>query len=684
MKRKFQLGQILLLLLLMLYPQFAGAEEFCVSNAQNFQDALVKAATNGENDVIKVVKGTYANDHDIFFFRSSEGRNLEVLGGYAIGCTDRTLDPANTIIDGQNSRQALILVNSDGGNIKVEGFTIWNGVSDGSSGGGLYIASHSPTQSGNILVSANIFTNNTATDKGGGLYAVSNANPAGTAGNVTITGNVVTANRAKGNQLASGGGIYAESYSFEGNSGMVTVNGNKVVANRSNFGAGVYALSYGPIGAGKVAVSGNRITDNIGNNGNGGGLYAGSHTVTATSGMVNVANNTISNNVCNGAGKGEGGGVYVYTSSAAPGNAGRITVSGNIIKDNRGGFGGGVYAESSSHTGLAGELDFTDNRISGNQASSGGGGITAMSVTVSGTAADTVLINNILAGNNAGTSQNGSGLWARSFSSSNSGKAGNFTLTHNTITSNRGACGVLLFLEDNNVDIYNNIIRGSLASVPAVIDDISVDGMGILNGFNNNTSGGRTFDWTTSGGNIDQDPFFVSPGHWDDGGTPEDSSDDLWVDGDYHLRVGSPCIDKAHSTPPGMSVSDRDGNQRKVGDNPDMGAYEYTACFPVSPELDISVLCAQYAGFGYAFTLNYYKNPHDPTGFYWELNPETFSQVTPSGPCLTLQQNLKLSVSCAQFLGKPYSFTLDYDKNPMMPSGRFFWKMDVSTIKAKK
>jgi hypothetical protein len=63
-----------------------------------------------------------------------------------------------------------------------------------------------------------------------------------------------------------------------------------------------------------------------------------------------------------------------------------------------------------------------------------------------------------------------------------------------------------------------------------------------------------------SHGNIDADPLFVEPGHWDLNGTPDDASDDFWVDGDYHLKsqagrwdpvgeiwvhddVTSPCID---------------------------------------------------------------------------------------------------------------------------------------------
>jgi hypothetical protein len=68
-------------------------------------------------------------------------------------------------------------------------------------------------------------------------------------------------------------------------------------------------------------------------------------------------------------------------------------------------------------------------------------------------------------------------------------------------------------------------------------------------------------------GNIDVDPCFVLPGYWDQNSTPEDTADDSWVDGDYHLRsqaghwnqesqtwvqddVTSPCIDAGDPNSP--------------------------------------------------------------------------------------------------------------------------------------
>jgi len=70
-------------------------------------------------------------------------------------------------------------------------------------------------------------------------------------------------------------------------------------------------------------------------------------------------------------------------------------------------------------------------------------------------------------------------------------------------------------------------------------------------------------------GNIDVDPCFAMPGYWDQNGTPDDTTDDFWVDGDYHLKsqagrwdpnseswviddVTSPCIDAGDPLTPVM------------------------------------------------------------------------------------------------------------------------------------
>jgi hypothetical protein len=104
-------------------------------------------------------------------------------------------------------------------------------------------------------------------------------------------------------------------------------------------------------------------------------------------------------------------------------------------------------------------------------------------------------------------------------------------------------------------------------------------------------SGGST-SWdpnlgSDANGNIEADPCFVDPGYWD--------MNDVWVDGDYHLLVGSPCIDAGdnNSVPADSIDLDNDGNTAEpipwdLDENPrivdgnddgnaviDMGAYEF-------------------------------------------------------------------------------------------------------------
>lgn len=106
-------------------------------------------------------------------------------------------------------------------------------------------------------------------------------------------------------------------------------------------------------------------------------------------------------------------------------------------------------------------------------------------------------------------------------------------------------------------------------------------------------------------GNISADPLFVREGYWDDGGTPGEAGDDVWVEGDYHLQsegwswdvqsgqwmwneATSPCIDAGH---PAMALGDepltlavdllnRFGTNIRVN----MGAYGGTAEASMAPE----------------------------------------------------------------------------------------------------
>jgi hypothetical protein len=82
-------------------------------------------------------------------------------------------------------------------------------------------------------------------------------------------------------------------------------------------------------------------------------------------------------------------------------------------------------------------------------------------------------------------------------------------------------------------------------------------------------------------GSVDIDPRFVLPGYWADANNvnivvePNDPNA-VWMDGDYHLRSDSPCINVGDPNyVPGPNETDMDGEQRVMLGRVDMGADEF-------------------------------------------------------------------------------------------------------------
>jgi len=99
-------------------------------------------------------------------------------------------------------------------------------------------------------------------------------------------------------------------------------------------------------------------------------------------------------------------------------------------------------------------------------------------------------------------------------------------------------------------------------------------------------------------GNIDADPCFVAGGYWGDVNdvnviVEPSHPNAVWVDGDYHLLSGSPCIDTGDPNYVGEpNETDLDGCLRVVDGNNDglaiidMGAYEYLP--PIEADIRIT------------------------------------------------------------------------------------------------
>jgi hypothetical protein len=236
----------------------------CVDNAADLQTALTTAQSNGTHDLIKVVQGTYSGH---FTFSSDEGYSITLQGGYTAGCVSRVVNPANTILDGAHTGRVLYFYNVNSGQIQVDGFTIQNGSSFCGPGVYAYTYSGSGT-AGDITLTNNIITGNSSTSSGagGGVCAFADAD-SGIGGNVTLTNNTIQGNAAGGN----GGGAYIESNTNTGTAGIVTLLDNTITGNTSTGanGGGVYVTSYSGVGtadAGKIILTSNTITGNTAGN----------------------------------------------------------------------------------------------------------------------------------------------------------------------------------------------------------------------------------------------------------------------------------------------------------------------------------------------------------------------------------------------------------------------------------
>jgi len=173
----------------------------------------------------------------------------------------------------------------------------------------------------------------------------------------------------------------------------------------------------------------------------------------------------------------------------------------------------------------------------------------------------------------------------------------NAILSNSVVAGNRavheGAISFRLPSQLINCTVTGNIstLGGSLRFTPSTIikncilnDDVNNQGSGLLSSIVSfsNVRGG-----CAGQGNIDEDPCFVLPGHWDPNGSPDDTNDDFWVNGDYYLKTESLCIDAGDPNyKGGADETDFDGNQRIAAGRIDMGAYEYQP--PVEVQVDIT------------------------------------------------------------------------------------------------
>jgi hypothetical protein len=106
-----------------------------------------------------------------------------------------------------------------------------------------------------------------------------------------------------------------------------------------------------------------------------------------------------------------------------------------------------------------------------------------------------------------------------------------------------------------------------------------------------------------------------------------------------------------------------------------------STCLPIKSDLGIQLPCVDYNGNLYGFILDFYRNPDDMSGYYWKMVMSTLT--TGSGSeCIPIGSDLSMPMDCVSYNGTQYGFTLRFYNNPYDPSG-YYWKMGMSTLVVK-
>ena len=313
---------LLAFLFILFLTNLAKASVFCVNTSDELQSALTSAASNEEDDVIKIVQGVYNGN---FVYASHEGHDLTIEGGYTKGCVSRIVDATNTVLNGQPGGGTVLVLSCDKKvSFFIEGITVKEGAKLGD-GGGLFVY----IPGGTLTLINNTIRDNSTTGGhyGGGLYAYAYGatvsltnntiidNSSNDCGGLHICGDTVTlANNTISHNLAKGyyGGGHGGGLCIYAVSQLSLI--NNIITYNSAYVAGGLSISVKEIAA---------LNNNIVAHNEGGGLSASTN-----GGTINLTNNTITDNHSTYDNY-DGGGVHLLLGDNAV-----VNIYNNIIFNN--------------------------------------------------------------------------------------------------------------------------------------------------------------------------------------------------------------------------------------------------------------------------------------------------------------------------------------------------------------
>ena len=608
------------------------AVDYHVTTAQELQNALTSAAANGADDNIYLAAGYYTGN---FNFNSTENRSLLLQG--EVGTTNTQIT-----IDGAATGRDMNLANTGTGNFTVRGITFLRNCGSASIGA-LRIAGG--TGSTLLVDSCRFLSGTNASLLGIGLEIVSGQHATvtncvaigrasgggdgvqiGVAGNIAVAGCVVATNSGFGVYGSGGGTLTIAGNTFTGNSGAgasVSCSGGAALVNNIFIG--------NPGGGADLGSGGGMLVANNVFNGNNGFRRAGGCTASA-SGILTVSNNVFAGNASRNPGGGpvtgtaafSGGSVALIGNSFTGNSAGTpavscgspATITGNTFSGNTSDSALNSSAPAtisgntfSGNTGYFGALTCNatatvkSNTFVGNSAFYSGAGayfdISSGTVTVSGNvfrqnsaaqyggaiyarAPVVALIDNLVVKNSqTGSAYQGGGIYVNASST--------LTMVNNTVSDNNtagngGGLACLVSGVTEVLNVYNNIIWGNSASGNGA--DVWLAGTGSKKTFLYNDVHGMYGVWDIAANLLDVAPAFFDP-----------------VNGDYHLRSTSPCINAGTNGVPSMPAFDLDGNTRTNGAYVDLGCYEFnnTLFHPADLNHDWVISLEEYTNYATAW-----------------------------------------------------------------------------------
>lgn len=373
--------------ILLLAAGAARAVDFHVATAQDLQNALTVASSNGADDNIYLAAGYYMGN---FNFNSAEAKNLTLQAEAGVANDQITIDGAGAgrTMSLSCSTNAAITVRGltflrNCGSISNASLRVATGVAanvlvadcrflspSNTSGMGIELASSLNATVLRCTVAGRPYNASYSDYTGTGIFI------SGVASNVSVQNCMVSTN-CVGNDGNDGGGLYI------GSGSVVAVSGNIFTGNSSMHGGGAYvgSSSY----SGTVALSGNIFTGNSSSN----SLYSGGGGGGACVHSSGAA--TLSGNMFNRNTTGQSGGA-IYASGPT------VKLLNNLILSNaqtRGDYrGGGVWVNAKTN------LYMVNNTLTSNTAAGSGGG---MAFQVDGVTETLQVYNNIIWGNTAGS-----------------------------------------------------------------------------------------------------------------------------------------------------------------------------------------------------------------------------------------------------------------------------------------